>query len=349
LKEADQAITDSLNYTRSLVAELAPPSLQEFGLVEGFGWLAEQMKTHGLVVSVQHSLQRIALPDDQAVLVFQSVRELLFNVLKHAGTGEADLSVESQQGELMISVTDRGHGFDPADPSIEGEERRRFGLFSVRERMAAMGGRLVVESQLRQGTIARLIFPYWPVAGSAELGALSPGLEDTSALSTQHSALQTPDTSALSTEHSALQQHARIRVLLVDDHAMVRQGLRSVLESYQDVSVVGEAGDGEEAIDLTRLLRPDVIVMDVNMAKLDGIEATRRIKAEWPSVVVVGLSFSSPSQIEPLLLQAGASRYVSKDAAGEQLYEAIMIAVKREADKEAVEKNATTLPGHDAS
>jgi DNA-binding NarL/FixJ family response regulator len=130
---------------------------------------------------------------------------------------------------------------------------------------------------------------------------------------------------------------------------MVRQGLRSVLESYQDVSVVGEAGDGEEAIDLTRLLRPDVIVMDVNMAKLDGIEATRRIKAEWPSVVVVGLSFSSPSQIEPLLLQAGASRYVSKDAAGEQLYEAIMIAVKREADKEAVEKNATTLPGHDAS
>ncbi|HEX2056202.1 MAG TPA: response regulator [Nitrospiraceae bacterium] len=332
LREADQAITDSLNYTRSLVAELAPPALQEFGMVEGFGWLADQMKAHGLTVSVQKPLQRIVLPDDQAVLVFQSVRELLFNVLKHAGTGQAELAVQfDQPGELAITVTDHGKGFDPADLSSRDEERKRFGLFSVRERMESMGGRLVLESRPEHGTTARLIFPYWPEPAktahekSAELKVMSAESADTSPLSTQYPNLQAPA--------------GPLRIVLADDHAMVRQGLRSILDSYQDVSVVGEAADGEEAVELARLLRPDVIVMDVNMGKMDGIEATRRIKAEWPSVLIVGLSFSSPSQIEPLLLQAGASRYVSKDMAGDQLYGAIIAAVKEDAEKRT-EKNA---------
>ena len=118
---------------------------------------------------------------------------------------------------------------------------------------------------------------------------------------------------------------------------MVRQGLRSLLEVYRDVTVIGEAADGEEAVELAGRLCPDVIVMDVNMAKMDGIEATRQIKARWPSIMVIGLSFSSASQVEPLLLQAGASCYVSKDAAGDRLYEAIIAVMKREAEPCGVE------------
>ena len=133
-----------------------------------------------------------------------------------------------------------------------------------------------------------------------------------------------------------------MRVLLADDHAMVRQGLRSLLEVYRDVTVIGEAADGEEAVELTRLLCPDVIVMDVNMAKMDGIEATRQIKARWPSIMVIGLSFSNPSQVEPLLLQAGASCYVSKDAAGDRLYEAIIAVMRPEADQFSVDNPAVS-------
>ena len=107
LKEADHAITESLNYTRSLVAELAPPALQEFGLLEGFAWLAEQMQTHGLTVEIKKGMQRVVIPDDQAVLVFQSVRELLFNVLKHAGTGQAELSVEIERERRIRHDGDR--------------------------------------------------------------------------------------------------------------------------------------------------------------------------------------------------------------------------------------------------
>jgi PAS domain S-box-containing protein len=360
LKEADQAITDSLNYTRSLMAELAPPALQEFGLVEGFGWLADQMKTHGLAVSIEKQLQRILLPDDQAVLVFQSVRELLFNVLKHAGTSEAEVAVKTdKQGELVITVSDKGAGFDPADVSRDGEGRKRFGLFSVRERMEAMGGRLVVESRPQDGTSARLIFPYWPAApqtASSELGVLSSQLDDTAGKSAESEVLSselagsaTSGNSTLGTQNPELRPSARtLRIVLADDHAMVRQGLRSILEAYQDVSVVGEAANGEEAVELTRLLLPDVVVMDVNMDKMDGVEATRRIKTQWPTVLIVGLSFSNPNQVEPLLLQAGASCYVSKDSAGDRLYEAIIATVKRDGERQA-DKTATAAPFRDQS
>lgn len=92
LKEADQALTQSLEYTRSLVAELTPPTLKEFGLLDAMTWLAAQMQRHGLTVTVQQDTDEPAIPEDQAVLLFQSVRELLFNVLKHARAKEATIT-----------------------------------------------------------------------------------------------------------------------------------------------------------------------------------------------------------------------------------------------------------------
>ena len=342
LKEADHAITESLNYTRSLVAELAPPALQEFGLLEGFAWLAEQMQTHGLTVAIKKGLQRVVIPDDQAVLVFQSVRELLFNVLKHAGTDHAELSVEIDAGgELVMAVVDNGKGFEVSELAGRNDERKRFGLFSIRERMDAMGGRFVLESLPTQGTRAMLILPYWPDKESAKAEGAQSSVLSAEQVETQHSALSTHDSQNTHDSRSA------VRVLLADDHAMVRQGLRSLLEVYRDVMVIGEAADGEEAVELAKLLCPDVIVMDVNMAKMDGIEATRQIKARWPSILVIGLSFSNASQVEPLLLQAGASCYVSKDAAGDRLYEAIIAVVKRETESCSVENLGPAVPAQD--
>src|SRR5215831_9240804 len=83
LKEADQAITQSLDYTRSLVTELAPPTLHDFGLLPGLEWLASQMQQHGLAIVVKRNIDTLPLPEDQTVLIYQAVRELLFNVLKH--------------------------------------------------------------------------------------------------------------------------------------------------------------------------------------------------------------------------------------------------------------------------
>ena len=82
----------------------------------------------------------------------------------------------------------------------------------------------------------------------------------------------------------------KIRVLLVDDHSLVRQGLRSVLEAYDDIEVVGEAGDGEAAVLSAARLEPTAVVMDINMSKMDGITATRLIKKQNPEIAVVCVS-----------------------------------------------------------
>lgn len=120
----------------------------------------------------------------------------------------------------------------------------------------------------------------------------------------------------------------RLRVLLVDDHAMVRQGLRSVLDSYEDLDVIGEAGDGEAAISLAATLQPDVVVMDINMPRVDGIEATRRIVSTHPDIVIIGLSVQNERHIEEAMLNAGAAVFVTKERAAVQLYEAIVSTVR---------------------
>jgi len=113
------------------------------------------------------------------------------------------------------------------------------------------------------------------------------------------------------------------RVLLVDDHELMRQGLRSILESEQDVEVVGEAVSGRDAVALARALQPDVVVMDVAMKDLNGIEATRQIRAECPSVQVVALSSYSDRRYVAAILEAGACGYVLKADAYDDLRRAI--------------------------
>lgn len=110
---------------------------------------------------------------------------------------------------------------------------------------------------------------------------------------------------------------------------MVRQGLRSVLDSYADVEVVGEAADGEEAIAAVAKWRPAVVVMDINMPKLNGIEATGRIKARHPEVVVIGLSVQSGHEPKEAMLKAGAAVLLTKEAAVERLYDSIRLELQR--------------------
>lgn len=112
-------------------------------------------------------------------------------------------------------------------------------------------------------------------------------------------------------------------VLLVDDHALIRSGLVTLMESTPDITVVGEAGDGEEAVAKAVALLPDVILMDLSMPVVDGIEATRRVLAELPDTKVVVLtSFSDRGQVERAL-QAGAIGYVLKDSDPQELVNAV--------------------------
>ena len=118
----------------------------------------------------------------------------------------------------------------------------------------------------------------------------------------------------------------KTRVLLVDDHGLMRQGLRAILESEEDVLVVGEAASGREAVELARSLEPDVVMMDVAMKDLNGIEATRQIRAQCPAVQVVALSGHSDPRYVAAILEAGACGYVLKADAYDDLRRALQAA-----------------------
>jgi NarL family two-component system response regulator LiaR len=118
-------------------------------------------------------------------------------------------------------------------------------------------------------------------------------------------------------------QPSTIKVMLVDDHMVVRSGLSTVLAVYDDMQLVGEAGDGEEAIRLCERLQPDVVLMDLLMPKMDGVAATRAIKERWPQVQVIALtSFKEKEYVEGAL-KAGASGYLLKNVSAEELVNAI--------------------------
>ncbi|MEA1963612.1 MAG: response regulator transcription factor [Candidatus Aerophobetes bacterium] len=114
-----------------------------------------------------------------------------------------------------------------------------------------------------------------------------------------------------------------IRILLTDDHRLVRESLRSLLEKEPGVKIVGEAEDGQTAVRLARELNPDVIVMNITMSHLNGIEATRQIVTEIPGVKVLGLSMHSDKRFVVGILRAGATGYLLKDCAFEELARAI--------------------------
>jgi CheY-like chemotaxis protein len=118
-----------------------------------------------------------------------------------------------------------------------------------------------------------------------------------------------------------------IRVLLVDDHGRVRAALRDLLESYPNLTLVGEASNGEEAVRLVKELSPSVVVMDINMPKLNGIDATIKIKTSYPHVVIVGLSVSASDAHRRAMTAAGATTLISKYMAVEQLYVEIQAAI----------------------
>ena len=123
---------------------------------------------------------------------------------------------------------------------------------------------------------------------------------------------------------------APIRVLLVDDHAMVRRGMRDFLSLHDDIEVVGEAADGAAGVEQAKALRPDIVVMDLMMPNLDGIEATGRIKAALPDVEVIALtSFIEESRVVAAI-EAGASGFLLKDAEADELAAAIRSAAAGE-------------------
>jgi signal transduction histidine kinase len=160
LGEAEQVLADTTLQTRTLMLELAPPGLHESGLVEALRWLAERVgKQQRLIVSVEDDGQPKPLEDPVQVLLFQTVRELLQNVVKHARSKRATVRCSVQDGVLMLDVIDPGVGFEVHSIDRLPTRQGGFGLFSIRERLKLMGGHVDIHSIIGEGTTVRIRVP----------------------------------------------------------------------------------------------------------------------------------------------------------------------------------------------
>jgi signal transduction histidine kinase/ActR/RegA family two-component response regulator len=292
----------SIDASRSLTVELSPPILKNGGLAAGLMWLSRWMQEkHGIAVEVTAQDLPTSLSEDLCFMCFQAVRELLLNTVKHAGVASAQVLMTHELGRILrIVVWDKGKGFDPATQTVGGTVGG-FGLFSIRERFALLGGSLEVESAPDQGTRTTLTVPIPPSASPQPK-------ESTSGLSAR--------------SISPASDPGAIRILVADDHTVVRKGLVELLQKVPGLAVVGEAANGLHAIDQARQLRPDVVLMDVTMPQMNGIDATRLLLSEMPRVRVIGLSMHA-HEMATLMQAAGAIRYLAKDGQIEDLIKAI--------------------------
>jgi PAS domain S-box-containing protein len=304
-EEIVELIEKALADTRSLTGELSPPTLQKGGLLPALEWLTRWMgERHRFTVRLERPAAPLpALPEDLFVLLYQSVRELLFNAVKHAKVSAAEVTVAAAANTLTLTITDAGIGFDPTLLRVAGGTEGGFGLLGIRERLEWVGGRLEIASTPGQGSRMTLVVPLGPAPA-----------EDTRDW--------TPPASRIVAGREASSAHP-IRVLVVDDHALVRQGFAKLLAGEPDLEVVGEADNGQAAIELTRRLTPDVILMDVSMPIMNGIEATRRIHAEFPAVRVIGLSMLEDAEQPHAMREAGTAAYLRKSDSTEALLAAI--------------------------
>lgn len=261
------------------------------------GYLAAFQPQYGLTVAlhVPDNLRRDWLrqpftPDAEAQ-VMGIIRESLNNIRKYAQVTTARIEVTFDAPYAQIVIADDGPGFTPA-PDLVREAGGHFGLTIMRERATAAGGTLRVDTAPGRGTRLIVRIP------------LRPALSETAS-------------------------GRGLRVVLVDDHPLFLDGLRNMLLA-RGVQVVGTGRNGQEAIELVNRLRPDILLLDIHMPLIDGLEATRRIRAADHDVKIVVLTVAAEDDVLFEALKAGASGYLLKNLDSLQFYDLLSDAMRGE-------------------
>ncbi len=311
-RDVTALLEEVVEHSRSLAHALSPSLLETGGFVTALTALARSMgEQYQLRIDAQADSTVAPATEELTLLLYQAVRELLFNVVKHARVQAAHLIVTKERGEVRVAVSDEGVGFDPAQRRSLGGPGTGFGLFSIEQRLPLLGGRMEIVSTPGQGSRLTLWAPLRTVSPEQAI----PATEQAAVVSTS--------------PPRGIAIPRRLRLLLVDDHAVMREALARAFREEADLEVVGEAADGRQAVELTRRLQPDVVLMDLYMPGLNGVEATRQIHAEDPTVRVIALSMYAEDEQAATAREAGAVAYLSKSSSIEAVVAAIRASMRR--------------------
>jgi CheY-like chemotaxis protein len=310
LQRARAEFKEAVEAARTLSMNLFPPVLHSGGLPVALTWLAKRtQEQYRVVVNVTAAPNANPTTNEVRILLFGAVRELIFNAVKHAHVDRIDVKLEvGPDDTICIHVSDEGVGFDP---NLTLHHRQTgLGLFSIEERLALFGGHLDIQSAPGKGARFSLSLPR---AGRPPMAAGGAEAQD------QHT-----DWQERLIHDSARGSSKSLHILIADDHSVTRAGLRELFNERPRLQVVGEAANGVEAISQAVALQPDVIVMDVSMPQMNGIEATHEIHRNLPHIRIVGLSTHDNENTERSMREAGAEAYFTKNEGTDRLLDYVL-------------------------
>lgn len=299
-QKIEEILGNALESLRSLSVELSPSALQNNGLVGGMRWLKTYMDNQfEMSVSLSVSGEVEPVKDESAFLIFEAAKELLLNVAKHARVNEADLFLRRNDQDLIVLiVSDRGRGFDPKLMDDDMFNTKSLGLFSIQERLASIGGGMLIETEEGKGTKITLTVP----AGENRRVDHSEPDEKKGQVAVENQF------------GKFYVKEGMIGILIIDDHKVLREGLKSLLQAEPDFHILGEADCGEQGIEMALSLEPDVVLMDVNLGDIPGIQATQKIVTYRPETRVIGLSMHDDQGTIDAMVRAGAAGYLTKNS-----------------------------------
>ena len=307
IEQASELARSCLEDARRLVLDLGPPLLERFSLGEAIAREVRALEEGANRIQVAYSVEGLPrpLPAEAEIALYRIAQEAVANVRKHSQATNATAVLRYGPNVVELSISDNGVGFAPASalsgkPSSDGH----MGLSVVRQRAQAAGGTVRLEAAPGRGTTLAALIPI--TADPSQSAAPPPG--------SQVGPLPLPQSS---------NGGPAIRVLLIDDHAVVREGVRRILEQAADIEVVGEAGDYDEALEKSRTLRPDVAVVDVQLPGKSGIEFVTTVADLGLGVRTLILSAHRGGDLILRAIRAGASGYILKDVASSALANAI--------------------------
>jgi PAS domain S-box-containing protein len=292
---------------RTLSYLLHPPLLDEVGLGSPVQWYIDGfVRRTGIQVDVDIPHDFMRLPPDTELALFRVVQESLTNVHRYSGSATAQVRLEVNNGEIRLEIKDQGKGMPEGFLKSGGTSALLgVGIQGMRERMRQLSGRLAIGPG--------------PAGGVRVVATIPIPAQLHEALAATANSAETPPTNGTNEE----QTNALKRILIVDDHEMIRQGVRGILQRVKGWTICGEAVDGNEAIEKALTLRPDLVILDINMPVKDGLAALRQIRKLRPQTKVLMFTVNDSDHALREIKAAGADGYLCKSNASRDLIQAV--------------------------